>query len=85
MAWYLFVNGEVKGPFDEETIVDWIYGGLCGAKVCAEGESTWRDLATHPPFETARRRSQPTVPPPPISRRVAKVMATPPGKRKRAG
>ena len=78
MAWYLFAHGEVKGPFEEEVIIDWIHAGLADAKVCLEGETKWVDLLRHAPFAAALRRSQPTTPPPRQSGPVRKAGSMPP-------
>jgi hypothetical protein len=69
MGWHLNIEGQNSGPYDDATIVQWIYAGqLTTAWICQEGASDWVALGAHPPFAEAllamQGQAQPAAPPP---------------------
>ncbi|PID39157.1 MAG: hypothetical protein CSA65_05795 [Proteobacteria bacterium] len=68
MRWYLNIEGQNSGPYDDATIVQWIQAGqLSAAWICQEGGTDWVALGAHPPFAEAllAMQGQAAAPPTP--------------------
>lgn len=54
MRWYLDINGQQSGPYDEGAVVQMIQSGqVQAAWICPEGGQQWVALGAHPPFAAA--------------------------------
>ena len=54
MRWFLNVNGQNSGPYDDAAVVQMIQAGqLTAAWICKEGGNDWVALGAHPPFAQA--------------------------------
>jgi len=57
--WYVRVGGDVRGPVDEPTIVQWLAQGMRGAEVCLEGGAAFMPIE-HTPLARYLGASRPS-------------------------